>query len=397
MFDKPFFDLSLVPKDEFYGSTRIRDIAYQTMTKTSSVMGIFYAIVINSFILLAVLSVCISTLPEYRIMEEKGLQIVDFFTIETACIVMFTIDYVCRLLCVAAQYANFRKQSTIDENGTVFESFLCTIKIYAKFVFNPLNIIDLIAIIPYYVTFNSGYSTLNLQIIRVLRLTRFGRLFKTLRYFPMAELLLQVMLESLPVLLILMLVVGLFVIFFSSFIFICEEGEFDPMDEKYYRPTLLGDGTEESPFKSIPHSMWYSIITMTTVGYGDYYPTTKWGKTIGTVNALLGIFVLALPITVVTNSFNNQMAKKQEMEKKVQNQIQIQKHQETAHEEGVELLPTDDVILRHIQELNAKIHELSQNVLKRRTKARKLREVPNETSEPYPIAAPQQDLSQRKS
>jgi len=69
---------------------------------------------------------------------------------------------------------------------------------------------------------------------------------------------------------------------------------------------------EQSPFSSIPETFWWSWVTMTTVGYGDMYPTTRMGKTLGMIIMLFGILVIALPITVIGSNFatvyNKQLA-----------------------------------------------------------------------------------------
>ena len=74
------------------------------------------------------------------------------------------------------------------------------------------------------------------------------------------------------------------------------------------------DCVDESRFTSIPNTFWFVVVTMTTVGYGDYVPITSAGKLLAMLTALSGILILALPITVITYNFEAESAKHQEAE-----------------------------------------------------------------------------------
>merc|ERR1711908_36781 len=95
----------------------------------------------------------------------------------------------------------------------------------------------------------------------------------------------------------------LLVSLFGSLTYSAEKGEWKCTDEfpagEYMRPTFDARDEEPSPFRSIPFSFWWVIVTTTTVGYGDFYPTTTFGKCVGALAMLSGILVLALPITIV--------------------------------------------------------------------------------------------------
>ena len=64
-------------------------------------------------------------------------------------------------------------------------------------------------------------------------------------------------------------------------------------------------------FQSIPHTMWWALVTLTTVGYGDVYPITGAGKIIGAITALMGVCAVALLTGIVASAFSNQMARRE--------------------------------------------------------------------------------------
>merc|ERR1711988_1823766 len=70
-----------------------------------------------------------------------------------------------------------------------------------------------------------------------------------------------------------------------------------------------------SPFGSIPAALWCILVTFTTVGYGDMYPTTTAGKLIVAVAMLMGLLVLALPIGIIGSTFTREYNNEQELQK----------------------------------------------------------------------------------
>jgi len=110
------------------------------------------------------------------------------------------------------------------------------------------------------------------------------------------------MLKSFDALLLLLFFVLLGVVIFGSMIYFAEIGTLDAATGLYMRPTIRGDELEVSPFSSIPASFYWVVVTTTTLGYGDFYPTTVPGKFVAVVTMLSGILVLALPITIIGSS-----------------------------------------------------------------------------------------------
>jgi hypothetical protein len=178
------------------------------------------------------------------------------------------------------------------------------------FVFHPMNMIDFVAIAPFYADLVTPSSTGgSLAVLRVLRLARVLRLLRLGKHSALLQVMGRTMANSMDALVMLMFFIMLAMVLLGSAMFFCEMGEFDAATQTWVRPNLLGTGTEMSPFQSIPHSFWWTVVTMTTVGYGDYYPTTGAGKAVAGLVMLVGILTLALPITVIGSTFSEEYGK----------------------------------------------------------------------------------------
>uniref|UniRef100_A0A3Q2DYD3 Potassium voltage-gated channel, shaker-related subfamily, member 2b n=1 Tax=Cyprinodon variegatus TaxID=28743 RepID=A0A3Q2DYD3_CYPVA len=193
-----------------------------------------------------------------------------FFIVETLCIIWFSFEFLVRF-------------------------FACPSK--AGFFGNIMNIIDIVAIIPYFITLGTelaerpedsqaGQQAMSLAILRVIRLVRVFRIFKLSRHSKGLQILGQTLKASMRELGLLIFFLFIGVILFSSAVYFAEADE------------------PQSQFSSIPEAFWWAVVSMTTVGYGDMVPTTIGGKIVGSLCAIAGVLTIALPVPVIVSNFN---------------------------------------------------------------------------------------------
>lgn len=204
-----------------------------------------------------------------------------FFFVETACIAWFAFE-----LCV--------------------RFVACPSK--REFFHNLMNIIDIISIVPYFVTLITELATtpeessgqnMSLAILRIIRLVRVFRIFKLSRHSKGLQILGQTLKASMRELGLLIFFLFIGVILFSSAIYFAEVD--DP----------------KTQFVSIPDGFWWAVVTMTTVGYGDMCPITLGGKVVGTLCAIAGVLTIALPVPVIVSNFNYFYHRETEAEDKI--------------------------------------------------------------------------------
>lgn len=194
-----------------------------------------------------------------------------------------------------------------------------------------MNLVDLAAILPLYINTaiaptsftNPTSSPSSFVIIRLLRLVRIVRVFKIIRERQDFLVLTLTLRKSLPVLSMLFYYTLLGTIVVAAVIFQFEQGEFRVTSEfpdgAYLRPTLApGSGWEVSPFTSIWAALYWSIVTATTLGYGDLYPTTPIGRFIASVWIFCGIVMVAMPIGILGSNFSTVYQEYKEREVELQ-------------------------------------------------------------------------------
>lgn len=189
-----------------------------------------------------------------------------FYYFEFASVIIFTIEYVIRLWACTSQ----------EEYKHWFKGRL-------RLTLTPMALIDLFAIAPFYLQVFLG--GVDLRFIRVLRLFRLFRLFRMGRLTKAFGTLALVFRRKKEELYIAVVVLIIVVIFSASLMYLVESKEV---------------GTK---FTSVPAAMWWSIITVTTIGYGDMFPTTPLGQVLGALIGFSGVCVFALPVAILGAGF----------------------------------------------------------------------------------------------
>ncbi|XP_018785862.1 PREDICTED: potassium voltage-gated channel protein Shaw [Bactrocera latifrons] len=156
-----------------------------------------------------------------------------------------------------------------------------------QFIKSPVNIIDFTATLSFYtdVMQRMGEYTGLLEAFSIVRIMR---LFKLTRHSPGLRILIHTFKASAKELTLLVFFLVLGIVFFASLAYYAEKLQDNP----------------ENQFKSIPLGLWWAIVTMTTVGYGDVAPKTYPGMFVGALCALAGVLTIALPVPVIVSNFS---------------------------------------------------------------------------------------------
>ncbi|KAL0275176.1 UNVERIFIED_CONTAM: hypothetical protein PYX00_003119 [Menopon gallinae] len=233
--------------------------------KVVAVMSVF-------FICVSVLSFALKTHPDMRVPIIKNVKdwTLDkirtepheaFVYVELVCNVWFTVELVVRSL-VSPNIVSFMK--------------------------SPVNMIDFVATLSFYtdvlLNVNNFEKTEILEFISIIRILR---LFKLTRHSPGLKILIQTFKASAKELTLLVFFLVLGIVIFASLVYYAERLQANPHND----------------FKSIPEGLWWAIVTMTTVGYGDMAPKTYIGMFVGALCALAGVLTIALPVPVIASNF----------------------------------------------------------------------------------------------
>ncbi|XP_034019638.1 potassium voltage-gated channel subfamily D member 2 [Thalassophryne amazonica] len=243
----------------------------------TSTMALVFYYVTGFFIAVSVLANVVETVPcgaasnRLKDMSCGERYALAFFCLDTACVMIFTVEYLLRLLAAPSR---------------------------CKFIKSVMSVIDVVAIMPYYIglvmTDNEDVSGafVTLRVFRVFRIFKFSRHSAGLRILG------YTLKSCASELGFLLFSLTMAIIIFATVMFYAEKG------------------STATKFTSIPAAFWYTIVTMTTLGYGDMVPKTIMGKIFGSICSLSGVLVIALPVPVIVSNFSRIYHQSQRAEKR---------------------------------------------------------------------------------
>jgi len=224
-----------------------RAILHEVIFEADTPIGKAFDVILIVCILASVLAVMLDSIDQLRSPFGSLLYRIEwFFTI------LFTVEYFLRLLCVGRPL---------------------------KYAISFYGLVDFLAIIPTYISLLLP-GTQYLLVIRILRILRIFRILKLATYLGEAKLLIKALQTSSRKISVFLFAVLTLVVIFGSLMYVIEGGE--------------------NGFTSIPRSIYWAIVTMTTVGYGDISPQTIVGQTIASIVMILGYGIIAVPTGIVT-------------------------------------------------------------------------------------------------
>lgn len=197
-----------------------------------------------------------------------------FTTLEVGSVIVFTVEYLARLW------------ASVEDPATPHPVWG-----RLRWSITPLALVDLLAIAPFYA---GALLVLDLRVLRILRLLRIARVLKLARYSRSLQTMGRVLRSKRRELGITLFACALLLVLAASLMWIAEHE---------VQPTAFPD---------IPHALWWAIVTLTTVGYGDVVPVTTAGRLIAAVIALIGVGLIALPAGILASGFVEELTQERQ-------------------------------------------------------------------------------------
>lgn len=250
------------------GKQNQSSVYYRFLVKhfgSDTIKGKLLNLFLGILICLNVLAIIVESIPSFH-----AKYVTLFVNFEFFSVMIFTIEYILRV---------WFSTASLDPS----ENIKTRIRSGLKYLVTPSAIIDLLSILPFYLSF---WVTMDLRFLRVLRLFR---IFKLTRYSPAINALTVVLIEKANALSAAFFLLCVLLISVSSGIYLIEH-EVQP-----------------HAFGTIPDAMWWAMATLTTVGYGDVTPITPLGKFFGGCVTLIGMGMVALPAGILASGFSEQV------------------------------------------------------------------------------------------
>ncbi|WP_088341331.1 ion transporter [Robiginitalea sediminis] len=232
---------------------KLHEIIYEADTP----MGKWFDLILFFVIILSVVLVMLESVKEFDARYHKTLLVLEWVVT-----IFFTIEYIARVISI-------RKPS--------------------HYIFSFYGIIDFISTIPLYVSYLVAGSQVFLA-VRAFRLLRIFRILKLVQFIGEASQLREALKASRAKILVFIYVVLILSVIMGTIMYLIE--------------------SDEAGFTSIPRSIYWTIVTLTTVGYGDIAPQTNVGQLLATIIMILGYGIIAVPTGIVTVEFSRRGGKK---------------------------------------------------------------------------------------
>ena len=246
---------------------RLHEIIYEADTP----MGKWFDLVLIFLILLSVLLILLESVKEIDIEYHRTL-----FVLEWIVTIFFTIEYIARIIAIKRPF---------------------------KYIFSFYGIIDFVSTIPLYLSYIYAGSQVLLA-FRIFRMLRIFRILKLVRFIGEATQLKKALKASRTKIAVFIYVVLILSVIMGTIMYLIE--------------------SDESGFTSIPRSIYWTIVTLTTVGYGDIAPQTNLGQFIATIIMILGYGIIAVPTGIVTVEFSKNSSDKAEDKTVAQDGFDVQ-------------------------------------------------------------------------
>lgn len=230
-----------------------KDQIHEIIFEADTPLGKWFDIILLVMIIGSIIAVMLETVPSLE--KYQGT----FFILEWFFTILFTVEYALRMYCVRNRM---------------------------KYAMSFFGIVDLVSILPAYISLLMA-GTHALIIFRALRLLRVFRIFKLGHFLKEGDMIMKALRASQAKISVFLFFVLVMVTIVGSVMYLVE------------------GGVPDSKFSSIPNSIYWAVVTLTTVGYGDISPVTDFGKFLSAIVMILGYAVIAVPTGIVSAEMVN--------------------------------------------------------------------------------------------